>query len=842
MEDERPMAEDHRSKYFRQERREVEAVVPSDARRILDVGCGEGILGKRLLIKGALEVVGIEFEKDVCVKAEANLTDVICGDVEKLEFPFDESYFDCMIFADVLEHLKDPLSLLQKLRRNLSDSGTVVASIPNVGYYQVINMLTQGHWTYGDYGILDRTHLRFFTKKEIETLFTEAGFELTGMTENLDPAYNSLSDPFSGEISFGRVTLSGLTPEEIRDLFVFQYIVRCEKKGRELAQVENEINEALDSENFNKAKQIIENYLDLHPAHADMLFRHAEICSRLGYRETALASLRKMLIFYPDRKDAVDLMGVMNGDEMNARIQVNECDIKDMGCSEMKKARNMEKVAIVRGASLNKWEMQNYEPLLDTYDITAFTTSQTYFDISKIKFPVKQLSFNSQGLLLEMEGLEDHLADQDIVFSADITYKFSAQAVQAKQKYGNKVVCLEWENIPFNHEKYYEVHSIKELVRNGADHFIAVTERAKEALMIEGVTEEKIDVIPMGVDLATFQPRKDDIAADRARIGIDKDEIVVLFVGRMVWEKGIYDLLHAASKMCREGIAGEHNIRFLIVGKGPELEGVHERVSILGITDRITFLNEYPYHDMNKLHNLADIFVLPSIPIPAWQEQFGMVLIESMACGTPVISTLSGSIPEVVGDAGLLIQPNDHLSLYRAIVQLTVDQKLREQLGVKSLKRAQEKFDARKMSVQVRKVFEKVMSRQSEGDRLRDDYKKGLEHWKKGNRDEGFTLVCRSHEKDPDHKEVLDSLVMMGTELNRTEAVENALREYLKLHPANLDVLTALAEILFNLGKIGQAEDELRKVFIFDREYKRALELSGKINEEKDRKITLSIN
>ncbi|MBI4682659.1 MAG: methyltransferase domain-containing protein, partial [Nitrospirae bacterium] len=523
------------NEYFRQERRDVEAVIPKDAMRILDVGCGEGILGRRLLDSGVSEVVGVEFSPEACEKAKDNLTSVICGDIEEIDLPFDEQYFDCMIFADILEHLKDPLLALRRLAEKLSDSGVVVASIPNVRYYGIINMLAQGSWKYADFGILDRTHLRFFTKNEIETLFTDAGFEITGMTDNIDPAYNRLNDPFSGEITFGRVTLSGLTPDEIRDLFVVQYIIRAQKTGYELNKINMAVNTAIKCENLEEARQTIENYLELHPVDMDMLYKHAEICFKLGFNEEALESLQKILIFYPDKEEAVNLRDTINRIETKDGNKNDPQQIQNTVFSEKKNEKVRKKVAVVRGANLNKWEMQNYEPLLDSYDITAYTTSETYFDVRDIKLPVARLPFHSQGLLMEMQGLNDHLADKDIVFSADITYKFSAQAVRAKQQFGNKLICLEWENIPFNYEEYDVVREIKELVRNGADHFIAVTERAKEALVLEGVPEGKIDVIPMGVDLSIFKPRGNDILKDRSELGINSDETVVLFIGRMVW-------------------------------------------------------------------------------------------------------------------------------------------------------------------------------------------------------------------------------------------------------------------------------------------------------------------
>ncbi len=301
------------SDYFSQERRDVEAIIPEEAMRILDVGCGEGILGKRLLDKGAKEVVGIEINDEVCEMARDNLTRIICGDIESLEFPFDEGYFDCIVFADILEHLKDPFSTLKRLKKYLADSGVVVASIPNVRYYGVINMLIEGHWRYEDYGILDKTHLRFFTKKEIDALLKDAGFEITGITGNMDPAYNSLTDTLSREIAFGRIYLKGLSPEEIKDLFVIQYLIRAQKAGHDLQRVHDTVSSAIESENLSEAERSLEEYLEFHPADTDILYRHAEVCYKLGLLDKAIESIERLLIFEPDRGDAVELKRIIAG-------------------------------------------------------------------------------------------------------------------------------------------------------------------------------------------------------------------------------------------------------------------------------------------------------------------------------------------------------------------------------------------------------------------------------------------------------------------------------------------------------------------------------------------------
>lgn len=296
--------------YYRQGRQEVEALVPNDAMRILDIGCGEGILGKRLLDRGAVEVVGIESDPVVSERAKENLSHVLQGDVEVIEIPFEEGYFDCIICADVLEHLKEPLTALKRFKRYLADSGVIIASIPNVRYYGVINMLVEGEWKYQDSGILDKTHLRFFARKDIDALFKEAGFEITGIAVNMDPAYTSLNDPLSGEVSFGRVNLRRLSHEELKDLFVIQYLLTAEKTGNK--NLHAAINIAIDSGDLNRAVDITERHLEQHPADTDILYRHAELRYKLGQNDMALDSIDRLLLFEPERSDAIELKGIIS--------------------------------------------------------------------------------------------------------------------------------------------------------------------------------------------------------------------------------------------------------------------------------------------------------------------------------------------------------------------------------------------------------------------------------------------------------------------------------------------------------------------------------------------------
>ncbi len=481
-------------------------------------------------------------------------------------------------------------------------------------------------------------------------------------------------------------------------------------------------------------------------------------------------------------------------------------------------------IAIIRGPNLNLWEMQNYESMRDDFDITAYTTTDPNFDISNITMPVVKLPVDPDNPA-RMPGLEFALMDKEIIYTADITWYFSYQAVQAKKKFGSKVVCLEWENIPFAYEDIGGIGEMKAEVRRGADHFIAVTERAKEALMLEGVPGEKIDVIPMGIDTERFRPMGESVRMYREKMGVGEGDIVILFIGRMVWEKGIYDLLHAARMIFGDPAIKDCRVKLLMVGRGRESNGIRSRAARLGMARWVEFIEDYPYHEMHHLHNIADIFVLPSIPVRNWQEQFGMVLVESMACGKPVISTLSGSIPEVIGDAGILVQPNDFLSLYREMKRLILDKALREELSVRARERVVERFDSRKVAKRVGEVFKGLILKESEEERSMSLYSEGVFLWDAGRREEGFRKICDSFEGRPGDRDILTSLVCKARQIGRLDEVEMHLRAYLKAYPADLDVLSCLAECLVGQSRLDEAEREIGKVILFDRDNAKANEL-----------------
>lgn len=169
-------------KYYAGARTEMLEFVPIDARKILDIGCASGVFSALVKKERNANVWGIEIEVDVAAQAQTKIDTVLVGNVIDLLEELPEKYFDCIVCNDVLEHLVDPYLVISALKRKLSDAGVIVFSLPNVRYFDNLwNLLVNKDWQYQDAGILDRTHLRFFTEKSIRRMFDELDYELVTM-------------------------------------------------------------------------------------------------------------------------------------------------------------------------------------------------------------------------------------------------------------------------------------------------------------------------------------------------------------------------------------------------------------------------------------------------------------------------------------------------------------------------------------------------------------------------------------------------------------------------------------------------------------------------------------
>jgi 2-polyprenyl-3-methyl-5-hydroxy-6-metoxy-1,4-benzoquinol methylase len=158
----------------------VMGLVPPGA-RVLEFGCATGYMSEALKTRLGCSVTGVELFAEAAEYARAHCNRVILGDAENLDFNhlLGADRFDAILFADVLEHLRDPGAVLVRVRPFLADDGAVIASIPNVAHGSVRLALLHGEFRYRDVGLLDRTHLRFFTRDSIQDLFEASGYVVT---------------------------------------------------------------------------------------------------------------------------------------------------------------------------------------------------------------------------------------------------------------------------------------------------------------------------------------------------------------------------------------------------------------------------------------------------------------------------------------------------------------------------------------------------------------------------------------------------------------------------------------------------------------------------------------
>lgn len=170
--------------YYAHQRREIIDEVDPGANAVLEVGCAEGRLGAALKAEGrARGVTGLELMEEAAAQARQVLDQVLVGNLEQMELPFPRDEFDVIICADVLEHLVDPWAQLKRLMLHLKPGGTVIVSLPNVRNWRVLApLLFKGRWEYQDAGIMDKTHLRFFTRQDMIAYFVNCGLDPVKVT------------------------------------------------------------------------------------------------------------------------------------------------------------------------------------------------------------------------------------------------------------------------------------------------------------------------------------------------------------------------------------------------------------------------------------------------------------------------------------------------------------------------------------------------------------------------------------------------------------------------------------------------------------------------------------
>jgi glycosyltransferase involved in cell wall biosynthesis len=242
------------------------------------------------------------------------------------------------------------------------------------------------------------------------------------------------------------------------------------------------------------------------------------------------------------------------------------------------------------------------------------------------------------------------------------------------------------------------------LTNNRTDRFIAISGAIKEDLVAMGVTPHRIKVIYNGLDVSLLTPG-DSPDNVRRNLGISPGQRVVAMVGRLHAVKGHIFLLKAAQQI----ITQHHDVVFLLVGEGPERRTIEKTIQELGLEDKVIMTGFYP--NISDLYPIMDMLCLPSL-----MEGMGLVLLEAMYFGVPVVATQVGGIPEVIidGESGLLVDPGNSRALAMAITWLLDDPGLQRQLITGGLRRAQQ-FTVENMVRHTERVYTDLIQDKDKG-------------------------------------------------------------------------------------------------------------------------------
>src|SRR3990172_8157290 len=305
------------------------------------------------------------------------------------------------------------------------------------------------------------------------------------------------------------------------------------------------------------------------------------------------------------------------------------------------------KVGIVWENGVSKWMSQMFEPLagFPGVDIDLFVGDRNKFDTSEVSLPMRMLTHREEVMLgvrsllsgrLERgpyrrmdfytHSLEKRLNGYDIMECYDSSRSLYTLS-KLKQQKGYRLVVSYLENIPYRQVFDPKTNYIKHYARECIDHYIPWCDTIKDVLLLEGVPEERITTVYTGIDMSLFRPEPKDEGLLR-EYNVPAGNFTVLYIGKLASWKGVHSLVYAAKDLLRRGY-GDFTV--LITGRGAQLENLKKVIAEAGLEDCFRFTGFLPYSSIRRLHNLADVFVLPSLPTLTWQEQLRIVLLQAIS-------------------------------------------------------------------------------------------------------------------------------------------------------------------------------------------------------------------
>lgn len=221
-------------------------------------------------------------------------------------------------------------------------------------------------------------------------------------------------------------------------------------------------------------------------------------------------------------------------------------------------------------------------------------------------------------------------------------------------------------------QQYYFRYYVPAVLKHSRAVIVISESTKRDLLRFYRLPSEKVYVVLSGYDARRFSPGPRDIG--------NSGEPYLLYVGNIMPHKNLLRLIEAFSR-----VAGQMPVKLVIRGSGrsAHVQALRDRISTLGLESRIDWQVYAPPDELPSLYRRAQMLLLPSL-----YEGFGLTALEAMACGTPVVAANTSSIPEVVGDAALLVDPRDTDALAEALLRLLTEESLRRELIARGLARA----------------------------------------------------------------------------------------------------------------------------------------------------------
>ena len=244
---------------------------------------------------------------------------------------------------------------------------------------------------------------------------------------------------------------------------------------------------------------------------------------------------------------------------------------------------------------------------------------------------------------------------------------------------------------------------VRSYVNRNADFMIG---RSEEALAVARRTgySGPGTTVPNGVDVELFRPGNRPAARAALLPDLPFGKVFVAgYVGRLVPEKGVLDLVDSLAY-------GPESLHLLFVGSGPAREQIERRAAEMGRTAQVHFHGACKLEALPAVMNGLDVLVLPSRTTHRWKEQYGRVIIEAHACGTPVIGSSSGAIPTVVGDGGFVFPEGDSRALAMILKEMEASPWLGEQMGESGRKRVLEHCSWKRVAERMADIYRRVAS------------------------------------------------------------------------------------------------------------------------------------